>query len=134
MDWINISRRTPTKDGIYIVTTKTFDPTDTDHTGRYKREVFTTEWDVFRRAFQVSDMQEVIAWMPLPGAYNENEVSQEKIWITCYGQKEGWTSRQKALAFYRECIEASEGSERDRYVRIYLQLEEGNTECSDEDE
>ena len=52
--------------------------------------------------------------------------------ITCYGQTETRT-RKDALKFYREAMRACEGSERDRYTNIVMQLEDGATECSDLD-
>lgn len=57
---------------------------------------------------------------------------KEKIKITCYGKTEYWDDREKAKAFYLECMMYSEGAERDRYVNIYTQLCLGNTECYDE--
>lgn len=58
---------------------------------------------------------------------------KDTIKITCYGQTEEWTDRNKAIAFYREGMSCSEGSERDRYTQIFLGLIDGKTVISDED-
>lgn len=50
---------------------------------------------------------------------------------TCYGMSRTWTSRKAAKEFYLMCMENSEGSERDRYSRIYFDLCAGLFECSD---
>lgn len=49
----------------------------------------------------------------------------------CYGQAQEWPSRKAAMDFFREGIFCSEGAERDRYVSIYLQLEDGAKEAVD---
>lgn len=51
--------------------------------------------------------------------------------ISCYGQ-ESYLSRDIAIKRYLGYIAASEGSERDRYVSILLQLQEGKNYCTDE--
>ena len=43
----------------------------------------------------------------------------------CYGHREEWNSREEAIAFFKEGIANSEGSERDRYVTIVMKLEQG---------
>lgn len=58
----------------------------------------------------------------------------EEIRITCYCETETWTDREKAKAFYMEAMANSEGSERERYTNIYMQLCEGRTDCNDEEE
>ena len=67
--------------------------------------------------------------------YNEmmgaTNVDDDIVTITCYGKKETRT-RSDALAFYKDCMRACEGSERDRYCNIVMDLEDGKTECSDE--
>lgn len=50
--------------------------------------------------------------------------------VTCYGQQEVM-ERRDALAKYKEGILCCEGSERDRYTDIYLQLIDGAKEASD---
>lgn len=51
--------------------------------------------------------------------------------ITCYGQTKVWDDRQEAIKEFLEGMACCEGSERDRYTNIYLQLIEGCTECED---
>lgn len=51
--------------------------------------------------------------------------------ITCYGETE-IMEREKAKAFYFDCMIHSEGAEQSRYVAIYTQLSLGYTECTDE--
>lgn len=58
--------------------------------------------------------------------------STDIVKITCYGETETRT-RKDALDFYRKAMRACEGSERDRYVNIVIQLEDGATECTDLD-
>ena len=59
---------------------------------------------------------------------------KEKIKITCYGETTEWDCRAKAEAFFLRAIQCSDGSERNRYMNIYCQLQEGCTVCSDEEE
>lgn len=56
----------------------------------------------------------------------------ERIKITCYNEIETWTDREKAKEFYLLCMMNSEGSEKERYCNIYIQLCSGQTECNDE--
>lgn len=53
--------------------------------------------------------------------------------ITCYGETEK-RRRKEALDFYYDCMLNSDGSERDRYTNIYLQLKAGLKKCSDEED
>lgn len=59
---------------------------------------------------------------------------KEHIEITCYGKKKVWMDREAAKQFYLECMAGSEGSERDRYTNIYIDLMSGKTECFDEEQ
>lgn len=61
------------------------------------------------------------------------EAVEERITVVCYGKKRIWASREAAKNFYLEGMLNSDGSERDRYTNIYLQLEAGANFCSDED-
>ena len=54
------------------------------------------------------------------------------ITTNCYGKSREWANRESAMQFFMECIASSEGSERNRYVNIYLQLIQGCNECYDE--
>lgn len=55
----------------------------------------------------------------------------DTVTVTCYGKTKSWW-RPDALAFFRAGVESCEGSERDRYLTIVMQLESGATVCSDE--
>jgi len=55
----------------------------------------------------------------------------DSVKVTCYGETKLWDNRVDAVKFYLEGMAACEGSERDRYTNIYLQLLEGRTECED---
>ncbi len=48
-----------------------------------------------------------------------------------YGEDRTFDDRQEAIDFYEECVLGSEGSERDRYVEILIDLRSGKTYCSD---
>lgn len=50
--------------------------------------------------------------------------------VTCCGKTEKIT-REKAVEKYQECASWSEGSERERYLRILEQLNGGNMACTD---
>ena len=52
--------------------------------------------------------------------------------ITCYNRTETM-EREDAIAKYVEAMAWSDGSERDRYVNVYLGLISGATEVSDGD-
>ena len=68
-------------------------------------------------------------------AYGEDKVKKlDSVRITCYGQTEVWDDRKEATDFFLEAIAGSDGSERDRYSKIYAELMSGKIECSDEDE
>ena len=68
-------------------------------------------------------------------AYGEDKVKKlDSVRITCYGQTEVWDDRKEAADFFLEAIAGSDGSERDRYSKIYAELMSGKIECSDEDE
>lgn len=50
----------------------------------------------------------------------------------CYGKTEKWKDRDEAIAFFEEAMLASEGSEQERYAKIYTELIERKDVCSDE--
>lgn len=52
--------------------------------------------------------------------------------ITCYGQTEVWDSRKEVADFYLRAIAGSEGSECERYTKIYTELLMGKEVCTDE--
>lgn len=51
--------------------------------------------------------------------------------IKCYGEEEKMT-RRKAIDKYKFCASMSEGSEKERYCNILIQLLDGETYCTDE--
>lgn len=51
----------------------------------------------------------------------------------CYGKTDTYETRQEAIDFYKDCVRHSEGAERDRYVRIVMQLEDGAMHATDEE-
>lgn len=55
---------------------------------------------------------------------------QEKVKVTCYNQTETMT-RGEAIDEYYEGMMCCDGSERERYTKIYYELMEGYTEVSD---
>ena len=57
----------------------------------------------------------------------------DSVKITCYGKEETWDSRKEAADFYLKAIAGSEGSECERYTKIYTELLMGFSECSDEE-
>ena len=50
----------------------------------------------------------------------------------CYGHREYWHSRKEAADYFLEGLCATEGSESERYSKIYAELICGKTVCSDE--
>ena len=50
----------------------------------------------------------------------------------CYGQREYWRSRKEAVDYFLEGISASDGSECERYSKIYAELICGKTVCTDD--
>lgn len=77
-------------------------------------------------------------WIPLYKARGlqwhdpEADKPEPVIKVTCYGMTEEFNDRDHAKSKYLEAVRNSEGAERDRYLSIYLQLEDGNIVCSDE--
>ena len=54
--------------------------------------------------------------------------------VICYGKEEKWDSRKEAINYYEEGILCCEGSERDRYTNVYLDLIAGKDVCTDEED
>ena len=50
----------------------------------------------------------------------------------CYGQREYWRSRKQAADYFLDGMNATEGSECERYSKIYAEHICGKTVCSDE--
>lgn len=79
--------------------------------------------------FNVSfDELNVVGWCNTQLA----KLGPDLVKITCYGKTEVM-ERQKAIKLYTECISASEGSEQERYIRIFEGLKEGLDNVSDEE-
>ena len=55
----------------------------------------------------------------------------DSVTVTCYGKTKVWDSRKEAADFYLSAILNSEGSENQRYTKIYINLMMGKKECSD---
>ena len=55
----------------------------------------------------------------------------DSVKVICYGEEKVWPFRTDAIKFYLEAMAFSEGAERERYTRIYVQLIEGCEVCKD---
>ena len=49
----------------------------------------------------------------------------------CYGKEDVWDSRKEAADFFLRAIAGSEGSECERYTKIYTELLMGKSVCTD---
>lgn len=56
----------------------------------------------------------------------------KKVFTICYGKMKEWNSREDAVEFFETGMYCSEGSERERYTKIYLELMSGNQVATDE--
>ena len=52
--------------------------------------------------------------------------------VVCYGKKETWNSREAAMDFYFDAMLGTEGSEQERYTKIFMELYSGKSVCTDE--
>lgn len=50
----------------------------------------------------------------------------------CYGEEDIWDSRKEAADFFLRAMMGSEGSEQERYTKIYTELMLGMEVCTDE--
>ena len=57
---------------------------------------------------------------------------KDMVTIICY-RKEETMSRSAAIEEFMDCVNNSEGHERNRYVNILMDLLDGKTICSDRD-
>ena len=55
----------------------------------------------------------------------------QPIVTVCYGNRREWLNRREALAFYSEAVENSDGCEKQRYMKICMDLSEGKSVCTD---
>ena len=58
----------------------------------------------------------------------------DSVVTVCYKTRNDWDERSKAIRFFKEAFECSEGAEQSRYSRILVQLYDGKTYCTDDDE
>ena len=63
----------------------------------------------------------------------KQELANDKdiVTVICYGKSEQM-ERDKAKQFYLECMMFSDGSEKERYTNIYMDLMSGLKICKDE--
>ena len=67
--------------------------------------------------------------------YGEDIVQKIPVVKTvCYGRTKEWYSRAEAEQFFFHAMLNSEGSEQNRYMKIYTELKLGKAFCSDEEE
>ena len=67
--------------------------------------------------------------------YGEDECRKlHTVTTICYGKKEVWDSYAEARRFFMRAIVGSEGSERERYTKIYAELVIGKLVCTDGEE
>lgn len=66
--------------------------------------------------------------------FNEDKVRKlDTVKTVCYGKEEVWDSRNEAMVFFLEGMISSEGSECERYTKIYTELSMGKSVCTDEE-
>ena len=58
----------------------------------------------------------------------------DEVTVICCGETKVWNSRTEARQFFLEGMTACEGSERERYAKVLLDLESGKTVCRDTDD
>ena len=67
--------------------------------------------------------------------YGEDIVQKIPVVKTvCYGRTKEWYSRAEAEQFFFHAMMNSEGSEHNRYMKIYTELKLGKAFCTDEEE
>ena len=65
--------------------------------------------------------------------YGVDEVETlDSVTTVCYGEEKVWDSRNEAKDFFLERLNATDGSERERYAAIYTKLILGKNYCTDE--
>ena len=66
--------------------------------------------------------------------FNVDKVRKlDTVKTVCYGKEEVWDCRAEAMAFFLEGMISSEGSECERYTKIYTELSIGKSVCTDEE-
>lgn len=67
--------------------------------------------------------------------YGEDAVRKiPAVRTVCYGKTDEWCSREEAEQFFLRTMAMSEGSEQDRYTKIYTELKMGKEFCTDGEE
>ena len=78
----------------------------------------------------------IVAWDNGSGlnvVYGADKVKiSQTVKTICYGKSDIWESREKAEQFFLEAMISCEGSECERYTKIYTELKMGKTICTDE--
>ena len=65
--------------------------------------------------------------------YGVDEVETlDSVTTVCYGEEKVWDSRNEAKDFFLEGLNATDGSERERYAAIYTKLILGKNYCTDD--
>lgn len=62
---------------------------------------------------------------------NFGDIMGDGVTVICYGKETFFETRKEAEERYLGFMGMCEGSERDRYTEIYLQLKEGCSICTD---
>ena len=57
-----------------------------------------------------------------------------KVTTVCNGNRKVWTDYEQAKAYFLEMMMTAQGEERERAECVYIQLQHGLDDCSDEDE
>ena len=78
----------------------------------------------------------MVAWDNGSGlnvVYGEDSCRKlDAVTVTCYGDTKVWDSRKEAMEFYLRAMAGSEGSEYERYSKIYVELSLGMPTAIDE--
>jgi len=70
----------------------------------------------------------------LGAAFGEDKVEAlEKVKTVCYHQEQIWNSRNEAIDYFYKGMSCSEGCEKERYTKVYMELLEGKSICTDSD-
>ena len=79
----------------------------------------------------------MVAWDNGSGlnvVYGEDRCRKlDAVTVTCYGDTKVWDSRKDAMEFYLRAMAGSEGSEHERYCKIYVELSLGMPTATDEE-
>lgn len=79
----------------------------------------------------------MVAWDNGSGlnvVYGEDRCRKlDSVKVTCYGDIKVWDSRKEAMEFYLRAMAESEGSEHERYSKIYVELSLGMSTVTDEE-